>query len=152
MATSNTATTTQVQGGVSCFACKETGFFVTTPGGGNTTCPACGHGAYYYNDISKAQDEQFEKLIEDKIGDDTLVDYCDQCGILYGYDWCVHSEWGCTDSVYYGAFIHKYSIGDKVYNGMPRFESFNDMLIALSKMTVLEMLCHCNGGWNDCGH
>lgn len=115
--------------GQACWKCKNNILAVETPSGADyLTCPICGDGCACCNNP-----EYYDFEIDEH--------YCDTCNILFDTG-CVHGENGCTYAVYYGILIKNYTYKNKIYNGMPVFDSFLSMIVLLPDLKLTRQ-CMC---------
>jgi hypothetical protein len=122
--------------GISCSRCKNASFISYTPNGADyATCPICGDG-YTENWIDK---------------DD--IDYgfwfCGKCQTIFMPSDCMHAVNGCTDNAYYGKLVRGFKYDGKEYEGMPKFESYDECVSKISDYT-LNWSCMCTNKCPDC--
>jgi hypothetical protein len=141
---------TCVKGMKKCHYCELQGFFCYTPFGADyETCPCCG--THDFLNTSSNYSEKYHFLFDSEFDDDlrNTYRYCDHCNIIFELG-CVHSNRGCTDSVYNCHFIKKWK--DKStnieYEGMPLFTDKHDWFENVNNVLVLQMYCPHHG--NTC--
>ena len=127
-----------------CKQCRLSGFFCTTPNGGdNVTCPCCN------KCISEDENEDIDYC------DDDIRNYifCKKCRIIFEVG-CTHAEEGCTDNDYNVHLIGKWQdlSDNKIYIGMPQFDSVEEWKETAHLIKILEWICpnngaHCTGGF-----
>lgn len=127
-----------------CHSCNNVGYFCTTPFGGDyTTCGSCG------SFCKRLSDENDDYIIIN----DEIVEYCSNCKIIT-FVGCLHSENGCTSSVFNAHFISEWldkKTEEKFY-GMPQFENLEECLEKINDIEIISFVCpnyglHCNNGY-----
>lgn len=97
-----------------CYKCNKSGYFCTTPNGGNdVTCPLC----TYHGELNYCLEND---------DDDYRIEYCEYCKIIFQLG-DIHANNGCTSDVIHALLVTKYEINDVIYDSMPKFESFENM-------------------------
>lgn len=138
--------------------CNCSGFFTTTPDGGDyTECPCCGESEYLMdilNDKYITNTPLYNKLNDmyDQIENHdtdmrTKYKYCDHCGILF-ISGCYHYVGGCTSNIYCAHFIKQWrdKLTGTVYTtGMPQFDNADDWFEHANDVEVIDMVCPHRG-------
>jgi hypothetical protein len=62
---------------------------------------------------------------------------------------CMHAVNGCTDNAYYGELVHKFKYNNVEYEGMPKFNSYDECVNKIEEYT-LDWVCMCTGKCPDC--
>ena len=115
-----------------CHYCKETDYVVTTPFGADcVTCPICEH----FIEMDNFTDDE-DDIIENYLNrhnqntKKNCFDFCPKCNVIFTSE-KMHRMGGCTDSIYTAAFVKKFKFKNKLYNGMPQFNSKEELLTIL---------------------
>lgn len=121
------------------------GFLCKTPNGADTvTCPVCGQTEFFFHYGSEEYDKCFEKYNyiyeNEKIMGHPDLEYCVHCNIMYSIGH-LHVLVGCTDDIYVGHLVSKWSYQDMVHNGMPLFDNVEEYLDKVQDIKILEMSC-----------
>lgn len=127
---------------VKCICCDSHGFYIETPSGADfITCPLCN--TFTEFTINKEDFELLNNVINHT--PDKIYEYCDDCKILFGASH-QHNESGCTDSIYHAIFISRYSLDNIIYEGLPKFNSLQELndLLESGKLKILDCSCTCN--------
>ena len=102
-----------------CYMCKKVNYAVRKTCNGSFYCPICNldnedFEDEFYDFIDTLSKEKQEEIYIQLI-------YCPHCGIAYMLD--LHHVGGCSNDIYTAVFITKFSLNDKVYEGMPKFNN-----------------------------
>ncbi len=108
-----------------CFRCKRTGFF--SYDGKFMSCPRC------------LCETNHKCMIKHNDGVMIKSLFCDKCGIVFEPFGCEH-----RDDVYNSHLICKYKYNDDIYDGMPVFESLDELIQELNNIVVLQLYCPNN--------
>ena len=89
------------------------------------SCPLCGHHDDTYIDVS-----------------DIYMPYCMACGIVFQIG-CLHAVNFTIGNIYYAKLIQNFTYNGSVFNGMPKFNSFDEACKFISKIKF-NFVCLCN--------
>lgn len=78
----------------------------------------------------------FCKNCKDTYINDNLI-YCPSCKVLFEPG-CIHDK---NDDIWNAHVISKFMYQDKIYDGMPQFENFEELLQTKKDVHILEMTC-----------
>lgn len=140
----------QFNNNVNCASCSLSGFFSTTPHGGDcNTCPLCNGYNWEYtlnNDEYNKYLEKYEKNIENE-----SLNFCNNCKILYDVG-CIHAVNGCSSDIYNGHVVRKWKYNEHDYIGMPCFDDLDEYLAKINDIKIVELICpnnglHCSHGY-----
>lgn len=109
--------------GVHCYSCNIAQLICTNSAGNSyDICPVCDSSRSSSNhcDDYNTVPSIIKKILT--YDDNECINYCPDCDILFQLS-CKHAENGCTSDVYFTDLVESICIDDKLYEGMPVFDT-----------------------------